>query len=88
LLNLHVGWGLGGWLATLVAGVASTVLPMFWQTRRLPEPWHRLMPWWLWAPLVVGSLCSGVGDAVFWQTWGWLALAALALVGVRAVCSA
>ena len=88
LLNLHVGWGVGGWLATLIAGVASTVLPMFWQTRRLPEPWHRLMPWWLWAPLLVGSVCSGVGGAVLWQTWGWVALAALAMVGVRAACSA
>jgi len=74
LLALHVGWGLGGWLATLVAGVASTVLPMFWQTRRLPERWHRLMPWWLWA--------------VLWQTWGWLALATLAMAGMHALRSA
>ncbi|WP_343621391.1 hypothetical protein, partial [Ralstonia sp.] len=88
LLALHVGWGLGGWLATLVAGVASTVLPMFWQTPRLPASWHRLMPWWLWAPLIIGSLSGGAGGAVFWQTWGWLAVAALAMAGVRAVCSA
>ena len=88
LLALHVGWGLGGWLATLVAGVASTVLPMFWQTRRLPERWHRLMPWWLWAPLIIGSLWGVGRGAVLWQSWGWLALAALAMVGVQAVRSA
>lgn len=88
LLNLHVGWGLGGWLATLVAGVASTVLPMFWQTRRLPERWHRWMPWWLWVPLLVGSLIGWRGDVAWWQGWGLLALGALAMVGVRAVCSA
>lgn len=85
LLALHVGWGLGGWLATLAAGVASTVLPMFWQTQRLPEPWHRLMPWWLSAPLIVGSLWGVGRGAVLWQSWGWLALAALAMVGVQAV---
>ncbi|CAJ0698192.1 hypothetical protein LMG19089_02037 [Ralstonia edaphis] len=88
LLNLHVGWGLGGWLATLVAGVASTVLPMFWQTRRLPASWYRLMPWWLWVPLLVGSVCASMGGAVLLQTWGWLALAVLAMVGVRAVSGA
>nr|WP_311527919.1 hypothetical protein [uncultured Ralstonia sp.] len=92
LLDLHVGWGVGGWLATLVAGVASTVLPMFWQTSRLPDRWHRLMPGWLWAPLllgsVLGSLSGWLGAVVLWQTWAWLALATLAGVGMRAVCSA
>lgn len=88
LLDLHVGWGLGGWLATLLAGVASTVLPMFWQTRRLPERWHRLMPWWLWVPLLVGSLIGWLDGVALWQAWARLALAALAAVGVRAVCSA
>lgn len=85
LLDLHVGWGLGGWLATLLAGVASTVLPMFWQSRRLPERWHRLMPGWLWVPLLSGSVIGWVGDAVFWQTLAWLALGAISAAGVSAV---
>lgn len=88
LLDLHVGWGLGGWLATLVAGVASTVLPMFWQTRRLPARWQRLMPGWLWAPLLVGSVIGWVGGTMLWQTWAWLALGGVSAVGLRAVCGA
>jgi hypothetical protein len=85
LLDLHVGWGLGGWLATLAAGVASTVLPMFWQTRRWPAQWQRLMPGWLWAPLLLGSVIGWSGGAPVWQTWGWLALGVLAAAGVLAV---
>ncbi|MBA9883147.1 hypothetical protein DEE44_12525 [Ralstonia pickettii] len=85
LLNLHVGWGLGGWLATLLAGVASTVLPMFWQSPRLPERWHRWMPGWLWAPLLLGSLIGWRGGTALWQTWGWLALGALSAAGLGAV---
>ncbi|MGE1005315.1 hypothetical protein [Ralstonia pseudosolanacearum] len=85
LLDLHVGWGLGGWLATLVAGVASTVLPMFWQTRRWPARWQRWMPAWLWAPLLLGSVIGWRGHALWWQGWGWLALGALSAAGVLAV---
>lgn len=88
LLDLHVGWGLGGWLATLLAGVASTVLPMFWQTRRLPARWQRWMPGWLWAPLLLGTVAGWLGGAALWQTWAWLALGALSAVGLRAVCGA
>ncbi|WP_296226498.1 hypothetical protein [Ralstonia sp. UBA689] len=88
LLDLHVGWGLGGWLATLLAGVASTVLPMFWQTRRLPIRWQRWMPGWLWAPLLLGSAIGWLGGAALWQTWAWLALGALSAVGLRAVYGA
>lgn len=88
LLDLHVGWGLGGWLATLLAGVTSTVLPMFWQSRRLPERWHRLMPGWLWAPLLVGSVIGWMGGTLLWQTWAWLALGALSVAGLSTVCRA
>lgn len=44
VLALHVAWGLGGWLATLVTGVATTVLPMFWQARHVPRWLERCQP--------------------------------------------
>ncbi|MGT2434023.1 hypothetical protein ACU4HD_44470, partial [Cupriavidus basilensis] len=34
-----------------------------------------------------GVCPAGRAVRCFWQTWGWLALAALAMAGVRAVCS-
>lgn len=44
VLSLHVAWGLGGWLGALVAGVSTTVLPMFWQAHQLPGPLQRCLP--------------------------------------------
>lgn len=55
VLDLHVAWALGGWLAALVTGVATTVVPMFWQTRRLPAALERWLPLGHWLPLAVFS---------------------------------
>ncbi|MGE8366109.1 hypothetical protein [Cupriavidus sp.] len=55
LLRLHVAWGLVGWLATLVTGVATTVVPMFWQTRRLAAALERFLPWGIWLLLLAYS---------------------------------
>ncbi len=53
LLNLHAGWGLGGWIATLVVGIASTTVPMFWQTKRPSTYWQIALPGVLWLPLLL-----------------------------------
>lgn len=53
VLRLHVGWGLLGWIACLVLGVASTVVPMFWQTNRPSLYWHRHLPWDIWLGLLL-----------------------------------
>lgn len=53
VLRLHVGWGLVGWIACLVLGVASTVVPMFWQTNRPSLRWHRHLPWDIWLGLLL-----------------------------------
>ena len=50
-LDLHVAWGLVGWIATLVIGIASTTVPMFWQTVRPTGWWQGSLPWLLWLPL-------------------------------------
>lgn len=52
-LNNHVAWGLIAWVASLVVGVASTVVPMFWQTPRPNTVWHRFVPMLLWLPLLL-----------------------------------
>lgn len=51
LLELHVAWGILGWIATLVIGIASTTVPMFWQTQRPSKLWHASLPALLWLPL-------------------------------------
>ncbi|MDP1977447.1 hypothetical protein [Undibacterium sp.] len=52
-LNLHVAWGLVGWIASLLLAVASTVVPMFWQSRRPGIWWQRSLPWCLWLFLLL-----------------------------------
>ncbi len=59
MLKLHVAWGLLGWIASLLAGVASTTVPMFWQTARPSARWQAGLPGLLWLPL----LCA------LWPGW-------------------
>lgn len=49
--NLHIGWGLVGWVAVLVIGVGYQVVPMFQLTRAYPA---RLRNWL--APLLAAAL--------------------------------
>lgn len=55
-LALHVAWGLLGWIATLVLGVASTTVPMFWQTARPSARWQSSLPGVFWLPLALFSV--------------------------------
>ncbi|CAG2134864.1 hypothetical protein [Cupriavidus numazuensis] len=80
LLALHVAWGLGGWLAALVTGIATTVLPMFWQAPRLPRWLERCLPWGHWVPLLGFSALVVVqpeGKITRWALLAWLAFAAV-----------
>jgi hypothetical protein len=87
VLDLHVAWGLGGWLFALLAGVVATVLPMFWHAPKLTSPTQRYLPWLIWAPLLAGSVTAPFGDLlVGWgQVAGWLAVLGLAGLGLAAV---
>jgi hypothetical protein len=84
-LGLHMAWALGGWLAALVTGVATTVLPMFWQAPRLPAAIGRWLPMAHWLPLALFSAA-----AMLWPGHRALAhgvlLAWLALVVVVGAC--
>jgi len=64
-LNLHVAWGLVGLIATLVLGVGSTTVPMFWQSARPSTRWQRVVPSALWIPLVLAT-------PVFFWKWALL----------------
>lgn len=53
ILRAHVAWGIVGWIGCLVLGIASTVVPMFWQTQRPSMTWHRRLPWDIWLGLLI-----------------------------------
>ena len=88
VLDIHIGWAVGGWLASLVAGVAATVLPMFWQTPRPTNRLNRMQPWWLWSVLMAGGVLELSYNWTGWQVLAWAMLAALASIGLYAVLKA
>jgi len=53
ILRAHIAWGVVGWIGCLVLGIASTVVPMFWQTSRPSGTWHRRLPWDVWLSLLL-----------------------------------
>ncbi len=81
-LDLHVAWGLVGWIATLVIGVASTTVPMFWQTVRPSSYWQRALPGVLWLPLL---LLFFPIPAQFSLLLGCAIVAGFATIALRAV---
>lgn len=60
-LRLHVAWGGVGWIAALLLGIASTVVPMFWQTPKPSALWQRWVPGLLWLGLVLFGLADIAG---------------------------
>ena len=83
-LDLHVAWGLVGWIATLVIGVASTTVPMFWQTVRPASAsyWQRSLPGVLWLPLFLFFFS---GFRQFSIVLGCAILASISSIAMRAV---
>jgi hypothetical protein len=61
--DLHAAWGLVGWVAMLVVGVAVQVIPMFQASRIYPAPVTRWAPWILAALLVAWSAAWMGGHA-------------------------
>jgi hypothetical protein len=57
LVNLHLSWGLLGWVGLLVVGVAYQVVPMFQLTPHYPAKLTR------WLAVVLFSLLSGLALA-------------------------
>ena len=82
LTDVHLAWGLVGWVALLVAGVAYQVVPMFQIT---PEYPRALVRWWV--PVLLGALVSWSVVRALIPAWAaapaWLA--ALALVAFAVI---
>jgi hypothetical protein len=79
VLHAHVAWGVIGWSATLVVGVAYLVVPMFQLTPPYPTRLAFALPPGLFGAALAWT--AGVLLAVRWLAWAGTALGALALVG-------
>ncbi|WP_137939702.1 hypothetical protein [Chitinivorax sp. B] len=77
MTRLHVAWGLVGWTAMLVLGVAMTVVPMFIGARRLPVWLERLQAPILLLMLVLWSLVQSGWSGRLAQ-----AMVALVMIGL------
>ncbi len=70
LTNIHLTWGLLGWIGLLVCGVAYQVVPMFQMTPQYPDLIKKML-----APLVFVGLLIWSGLSVLdTQSGEWLAL--------------
>ncbi len=70
LTNLHLTWGLLGWIGVLVCGVAYQVVPMFQMTPQYPESVKKML-----APLIFVGLLVWSGLSVLdTQSGEWMAL--------------
>jgi hypothetical protein len=58
ITDLHVSWGLLGWVGLLVAGVAYQVVPMFQVTPNYPEWMTRGLAWTVFLLLVLRTAAS------------------------------
>lgn len=87
VLDRHVVWGGVAWLATLVLAVASTVVPMFWQTPKPQRLWHRCFPLLLWYFVLAASVCPSSLESVAWTGLA-LTLALAACLGLWTVLRA
>ncbi len=56
LTNLHLGWGLLGWVFLLIVAVAYQVIPMFQITNEYPAQHQRWLGWSVFASIVGLSL--------------------------------
>lgn len=86
LTDVHLAWGLLGWVAMLVVGVAYQVVPMFQITPDYPRPLVRLLAPGLCAALLVwsaGRLLASAPLTALGGTLGALGLALFALATLR-----
>jgi hypothetical protein len=82
LTNLHLTWGLLGWVGLLVAGVSYQVVPMFQLTPSYPKPLTRWLTAALFALLLLGSAAQLLPEVV--QEQAMLAVGSATAIGFTA----
>lgn len=78
LADVHLGWGLLGWMGLLILGVAYQVVPMFQMTPAYPDFMQRTLAPALLGSLLAWSLSYGFDAGV----WRWIAALGLLLAFV------
>jgi hypothetical protein len=79
LTNLHLGWGLLGWVGLLVIGVAYQVVPMF----QITPPYPAMLKRWL-TPLIFLTLLAWSGFYwLFKPNFSWILFGLMDLVGIE-----
>ena len=84
LANLHAAWGLLGWVAMLIVGVAFQVIPMFQSSQIYPPAVTRWAPWILAGLLAAWSAAWIAGHASAQLAAGLLAAALAAFAALSA----
>lgn len=77
LTDIHLGWGILGWIGILVVGVAYQVVPMFQLTPEYPQRLTGSLSWVLFATLVIWAplyLAWGSGQLPKWVPDTWILL--------------
>ncbi len=77
LTDIHLGWGILGWIGILVIGVAYQVVPMFQLTPEYPQRLTGPLSWVLFATLVIWAplyLAWGSGQLPKWVPDTWILL--------------
>ncbi|MCB1758176.1 MAG: hypothetical protein KDI68_00145 [Gammaproteobacteria bacterium] len=64
--DIHLGWGLAGWVGLLLSSVAFQLVPMFNVTPEYPQWMKRHLPWLILLALVGWSLLQ-FGEGAFWE---------------------
>jgi len=77
LTNLHLAWGLPGWVALLIIGVSYQVIPMFHVTPDYPRPVTRWLSKLLFLGLAIWTIASLTTHELQWTAG--LAAACLAI---------
>jgi hypothetical protein len=78
LVDLHAGWGLGGWAGVLLAALAYVVVPMFQLTPGYPARFS----WWLPLFVLAMLLLWSAAVAADWPLLGRLGQLGVALAGI------
>jgi len=83
LTDIHLGWGILGWIGLLVIGVAYQVVPMFQLTPEYPSKLTGPLSWVLFASLIIWAplyLAWGNGQLPKWVPDTWILLPAVGYI--------